>query len=64
MKLKEAITRLEQQLADEQAARLQAEKEAAKAREKSEDEIRQLKEHLTKAQEELCKRPENRCTIL
>ncbi|XP_041004393.1 immune-associated nucleotide-binding protein 9-like [Juglans microcarpa x Juglans regia] len=64
MKLRETTTRLEQQLAEEQAARLRAEELAHLAQMKSNDEIRRLREHLEKAEEELRKRSENRCAIL
>ncbi|KAJ8769884.1 hypothetical protein K2173_008966 [Erythroxylum novogranatense] len=66
-KLREATHRLEQQLADEQAARLKAEETAQLAQMRSNDEIRQLRENLEKAQretEELRKRAEKRCGIL
>ncbi|KAJ7982748.1 putative Aig1 [Quillaja saponaria] len=53
LKLKEATTGLEQQLAEEQAARLRAEESAQLAQKRSEDEIRKLREHLQKAEEEL-----------
>ncbi|TQD96581.1 hypothetical protein C1H46_017831 [Malus baccata] len=63
-KLRETTMRLEQQLADEQAARLRAEENAQQAQLKSEDEIRKLREHLMKAEEELRKRGETKCVIL
>ncbi|XP_030934134.1 immune-associated nucleotide-binding protein 9 [Quercus lobata] len=63
-KLRETTNRLEQQLAAEQAARLRAEELAHLAQMKSNDEIRKLREHLEKAEEELRKRSENRCAIL
>ncbi|KAA0067606.1 hypothetical protein IC582_021840 [Cucumis melo] len=64
-KLRETTMRLEQQLAEEQAARLKAEENAQHAQRKSNDEIRQLREHLQKAQEELRKRGESsNCAIL
>lgn len=56
--------RLEQQLAEEQAARLKAEEHAQQAQRKSNDEIRKLREHLQKAEEELRRRGDSRCTIL
>lgn len=62
-KLREATTRLEKQLAEEQAARLKAEENAMRAQKRSDDEIRKLREHLEKAQEELRKRGD-RCAIL
>lgn len=62
-KLREATTRLEKQLAEEQAARLEAEEKAMRAQKRSDDEIRKLREHLEKAQEELRKRGD-RCAIL
>uniref|UniRef100_A0A5B7C3N3 AIG1-type G domain-containing protein n=1 Tax=Davidia involucrata TaxID=16924 RepID=A0A5B7C3N3_DAVIN len=67
-KLKETTFRLEQQLAEEQAARLKAEEIAQVAQMKSNDEIRKLREHLERAEretEELRKRAESgRCAIL
>uniref|UniRef100_A0A2P2K8F7 Protein AIG1 n=2 Tax=Rhizophora mucronata TaxID=61149 RepID=A0A2P2K8F7_RHIMU len=66
-KLRETATRLEQQLAEEQAARLKAEELAQLAQIKSNDEIRRLRENLERAQketEELRKRAERSCTIL
>ncbi|XP_004150153.1 immune-associated nucleotide-binding protein 9 [Cucumis sativus] len=64
-KLRETTMRLEQQLAEEQAARLKAEENAQHAQRKSNDEIRQLREHLQRAQEELRKRGESsNCAIL
>lgn len=62
-KLREATTRLDKQLAEEQAARLKAEENAMRAQKRSDDEISKLREHLEKAQEELRKRGD-RCTIL
>ena len=67
MKLRETTTRLEQQLAEEQAARLRAEEIAHIAQEKSNDEIRKLRENLERAQretEELRKQAESKCAIL
>lgn len=67
-KLRETTWRLEQQLAEEQAARLKAEENAQAAQMKSNDEIRQLRENLEKAQretDELRKRAESaKCLIL
>ncbi|KAH9725188.1 Immune-associated nucleotide-binding protein 9 [Citrus sinensis] len=67
-KLKETTTRLEQQLAEEQAARLKAEEVAQLAQMKSNDEIRKLRENLERAQretEELRKQAEKGgCAIL
>lgn len=63
-RLRETTTRLEQQLAEEQAARLKAEENAQQAQWRSNEEIRKLREHLELAQEELRKRGENRCAIL
>ncbi|KAL3845677.1 hypothetical protein ACJIZ3_003080 [Penstemon smallii] len=67
-KLKETTHRLEQQLAEEQAARLKAESMAQDAQLKSSCEIQKLREHLEKAQretEELRKQAESgRCAIL
>ena len=51
-------------MAAEQAARLRAEELAHLAQMKSNDEIRKLREHLEKAEEELRKHSENRCAIL
>jgi predicted translin family RNA/ssDNA-binding protein len=51
-KLNSTIERLEKELAEEQAARLEAQKIAEDARLKSDDEIRKLKESLEKAQKE------------
>ncbi|CAK9148969.1 unnamed protein product [Ilex paraguariensis] len=67
-KLRETTYRLEQQLAEEQAARLKAEEFAQEAQRKSNDEIRNLRENLERAQretEEVRKRAESgRCAIL
>ncbi|XP_030468035.1 immune-associated nucleotide-binding protein 9-like [Syzygium oleosum] len=66
-KLRETTTRLEQKLAEEQAARMRAEELAQFAQMKSNDEIRLLRESLEKAQretQELRKQAESRCTIL
>ncbi|KAJ1392793.1 P-loop containing nucleoside triphosphate hydrolase [Sesbania bispinosa] len=62
-KLREATTRLEQQLAEEQAARLKAEETAALAQKRSDDEIRKLREHLEQAHEQL-RIKQDRCSIL
>ncbi|KAK4413394.1 Immune-associated nucleotide-binding protein 9 [Sesamum alatum] len=51
-KLRETTHRLEQQLAEEQAARLKAEAMAQAAQMKSDDEMRQLRERLERAQRE------------
>lgn len=63
-----AIKRLEKQLAEEQAARLKAERGAQEARMKSEKEINQLREELRRAHEEsqeFRKRAESlKCRIL
>ncbi|KAI5655903.1 hypothetical protein M9H77_24696 [Catharanthus roseus] len=67
-KLKETTFRLEQQLAEEQAARLKAEASAQEAQMRSNDEIRKLREHLERAQREtdaLKKQAEGgKCAIL
>lgn len=67
-RLRETTTRLEQQLAEEQVARLKAEEMAHAAQTKSNDEIRKLRENLERAQketEELRKRAESgKCAIL
>ncbi|XP_008786469.1 immune-associated nucleotide-binding protein 9 isoform X2 [Phoenix dactylifera] len=67
-KLKQTIDRLEKQLAEEQAARLEAEKLSQEARMRSDDEIRLLRESLERAQrenEEYRKRAESmKCAIL
>ncbi|XAR57561.1 hypothetical protein NMG60_11025744 [Bertholletia excelsa] len=67
-RLRETTHRLEQQLAEEQAARLRAEEIAQAAQMKSNEEIQKLREHLERAQretEELRKRAESgRCAIL
>ncbi|KAJ0747634.1 hypothetical protein HanOQP8_Chr05g0191861 [Helianthus annuus] len=67
-RLKETTTRLEQQLAEEQVARLKAEEMAYAAQAKSNDEIQKLRENLERAQretEELRKRAESgKCAIL
>lgn len=67
-KLRETTCWLEQQLAEEHAARLQAEEKAQEAQKRSNDEIRKLRENLEKAQnetEELRKRAQSgKCVIL
>ncbi|KAI3717682.1 hypothetical protein L1987_69449 [Smallanthus sonchifolius] len=67
-RLNETTIRLEQQLAEEQIARLKAEEMANAAQMKSNDEIRKLRETLERAQretEELRKRAESgKCAIL
>ncbi|GMH03967.1 hypothetical protein Nepgr_005806 [Nepenthes gracilis] len=68
LKLREATKRLEQQLAEEQAARVKAEEIAQEAQRKSDVEIRKLRQNLERAQretEELRKHAESvRCSIL
>lgn len=51
-KLKETTHRLEEQLAKEHSARLQAEASAREAQQRSNDEIRKLRENLERAQRE------------
>ncbi|KAK2975636.1 hypothetical protein RJ640_021081 [Escallonia rubra] len=67
-KLRETTLRLEQQLAEEQAARLMAEQKAQAAQMQSNDEIRKLREHLERAQEETAEfrrqAESGRCAIL
>ncbi|KAI4320215.1 hypothetical protein MLD38_033720 [Melastoma candidum] len=67
-KLKETTVRLEQKLAEEQAARMRAEELAMLAQKKSNDEIRKLRESLEEAQretQELRKQAsESKCAIL
>jgi hypothetical protein len=48
LKLKETTTRLEQQLAEEKAARLKTEEQARLNQEKSNDDILELREKLAK----------------
>jgi hypothetical protein len=48
LKFKETTTRLEQQLAEEKAARLKAEEQAHLNQEKSNDDILELREKLAK----------------
>jgi len=57
--LRAATTRLEQQLANEQAARLEAEKYAHAVQMKSDEEIMKLRKHLEQAHEELRLRSQN-----
>ncbi|XP_010245423.1 PREDICTED: immune-associated nucleotide-binding protein 8 isoform X2 [Nelumbo nucifera] len=66
LKLRETTQRLEKKLAEEQAARLKAEQIAQAAQLKSNDEIRQLRESLERAQRETeeLRRKSERCTIL
>lgn len=65
MKVKESTSRLEQQLEEEKAARLNAEKLVQSAQEKSNDEIRMLRESLEKAERELRDKTERSgCAIL
>lgn len=65
-KLKETTVRLEQQLAEEQAARLKAEELAQLAQMKSNDEIRKLRENLERAEKETeeLRKQAARCAIL
>ncbi|KAI0496166.1 hypothetical protein KFK09_022473 [Dendrobium nobile] len=66
-KLHFTIERLEKQLAEEQTARLKAEKIAEASRLKSDEEIKKLKAELQRALEEsqeFRKQAENRCAIL
>ncbi|KAM7460991.1 hypothetical protein LguiA_029112 [Lonicera macranthoides] len=67
-KLRETTRRLEQQLAEEQAARLKAEENAQAAKMKSNDEIRELRGNLQKAQRETVElrnpSERSRCLIL
>lgn len=53
MKVRETTARLEQQLAEEKAARLIAQKMAQTAQMKSSDEILKLRESLERAEREL-----------
>lgn len=61
-RLRETTSRLEKQLAEEQAARLLAERNAQLAQSRSDDEIRKLRENLEKANEEL--RSRGGCVVL
>lgn len=66
-KLNFAIEKLEKQLAEEQAARLKAEKVAEASRLRSDEEIQKLKEELKKTHEEsqkFRKQAESKCAIL
>ncbi|KAL6176632.1 hypothetical protein ACLB2K_053265 [Fragaria x ananassa] len=63
-KMRETTMMLEQKLADEHAARLKAEETALEAQQRSEDQIRKLRDDLQKAEEELRKRGETKCAIL
>lgn len=60
--MRETTTKLEQQLAEELAARLKAEENAHAAQMRSDNEIRKLRENLERAQEEL--RKKGGCAIL
>ncbi|KAL1219699.1 Immune-associated nucleotide-binding protein 9 [Cardamine amara subsp. amara] len=51
-KLRETARRLEQQLGEEQAARLEAEKRASEVQKRSSDEIKKLRENLERAEKE------------
>ncbi|CAN8290107.1 unnamed protein product [Cochlearia groenlandica] len=51
-KLRETAKRLEQQLGEEQAARVEAEKRADEAQKRSNDEIKKLRENLERAEKE------------
>uniref|UniRef100_A0A1J3K9Z2 Protein AIG1 n=1 Tax=Noccaea caerulescens TaxID=107243 RepID=A0A1J3K9Z2_NOCCA len=51
-KLRETATRLEHQLGEEQAARLEAEKRANEVQKRSSDEIKKLRENLERAEKE------------
>ncbi|XP_050377148.1 immune-associated nucleotide-binding protein 9 [Argentina anserina] len=64
LKMRETTMKLEQKLADEQAARLRAEETAQEAQQRSADEIRKLRENLEKAEEELRRKGETKCAIL
>lgn len=68
LRLKETTIRLEQQLAEEQVARLKFEEMANADREKSNEEIRKLRENLERAQretDEFRKKAESgKCAIL
>ncbi|XP_061988614.1 immune-associated nucleotide-binding protein 9 isoform X1 [Rosa rugosa] len=64
LKMRETTMMLEQKLADEHAARLRAEETAQEAQQRSEDQIRKLRDDLQKAEEELRKRVESKCAIL
>ncbi|KAK1384751.1 immune-associated nucleotide-binding protein 9-like [Heracleum sosnowskyi] len=63
--VKESTSRLEQQLEEEKAARLNAEKLVQTAQKKSNDEIRKLRESLEKAERELREKTERSgCAVL
>lgn len=51
-KLKETAKRLEKQLGEEQAARLEAEERANEVQKRSSDEIKKLRENLERAEKE------------
>ena len=51
-KLKETAKRLEKQLGEEQAARLEAEERANEVQKRSSDEIKKLRENLERAERE------------
>lgn len=51
-KLRETAKRLEHQLGEEQAARLEAEKRANEVQKRSSDEIKKLRENLERAEKE------------
>jgi hypothetical protein len=65
-KLNSTVEKLQQQLMEEQNARLEAEKIALAAMMKSQEEIRQLKKSLKKAQQEEFRRmaQSKKCPIL
>lgn len=51
-KLRETAKRLEQQLGEEQAARIEAEKKVNEVQKRSSDEIKKLRENLERAEKE------------
>ncbi|PON32853.1 hypothetical protein PanWU01x14_357610 [Parasponia andersonii] len=61
-RLREATARLEEQLAEEKAARVELQKYAKQAQKRSNEELSKLRVHLEKAQEEL--RRKGNCAIL